>query len=170
MYIHILKDRGQSGTDTQERSRGEVIHIYIFIISVCLHIYIYISYLYVYIFYIYISYLYVYIYIYAYIYIFTYIYICIYIYDQFYTSLRIKPAFPAQVHHAQQVLELPGGCPVARGERWGLAGGTSAGDAGGVHLRGLCPGSNRGQEVTCQNRWKHPVKMVKNDGLTMKEW
>jgi hypothetical protein len=24
--------------------------------------------------------------------------------------------------------------------------------------------------VTCQNRWKHPVKMVKNDGLTMKEW
>ena len=95
----------------------------------------------------------------------TYIYI-----HQFYTSLRIKPAFPAQVHHAQQVLELPGGRPVARGERWGLAGGTSAGDAGGVHLRGLCPGANRGQEVTCQNRWKHPVKMVKNDGLTMKEW
>ena len=94
----------------------------------------------------------------------------IYIYDQFYTSLHIKPAFPAQVHHAQQVLELPGGRPVARGERWGLAGGTAAGDAGGVHLRGLCPGTNRGQEVTCQNRWKHTVKMVKNYGLTMKEW
>ena len=169
MYIHILKDRGQSGTDTQERSRGEVIHIYIFIISVCLHIYIYI-YRICMSTYIYISYLYVYIYIYMPTYIYLHIYIYVYIYDQFYTSLRIKPAFPAQVHHAQQVLELPGGCPVARGERWGLAGGTSAGDAGGVHLRGLCPGSNRGQEVTCQNRWKHPVKMVKNDGLTMKEW
>ena len=169
MYIHILKDRGQSGTDTQERSRGEVIHIYIYIYHICMSTYIYIYHIcmstYIYIYIISVC---LHIYIYAYIYIFTYIYV--YIYDQFYTSLRIKPAFPAQVHHAQQVLELPGGCPVARGERWGLAGGTSAGDAGGVHLRGLCPGSNRGQEVTCQNRWKHPVKMVKNDGLTMKEW
>ena len=106
MYIHILKDRGQSGTDTQERSRGEVIHIYIFIISVCLHIYIYLIsvclHIYIYIYHICMS---------TYIYMPTYIYLHIYMYIYIWSILHIFT-------HKTSFSSPGSSCPASTGAPW----------------------------------------------------